>query len=139
MTAERLGVDREGASLRSANQQQEPLLKGESPMSTRPIKWLRSKQIVPQAGINPDVMESPAVPCVGGPCDGQQMRCPEGRILIVTNAVDGLRAVSLPAVVAGGNMVGLARKLSVPGGIGHVGHYERRDDVLHWMGDADAV
>lgn len=95
-------------------------------------------QTVPQTGINPDVLESSPVLCIGGPCDGQEMRCPEGRILIVTNAVDGLRAVSLPATVAGHNMIGLARKMGTPDGLGHVGHYERRDGALHWMGDADA-
>jgi hypothetical protein len=100
----------------------------------RPIDAVRSFQTVPQTGINPDVLESPAVKCIGGPCDGQDMRCPEGRILIVTKAIDGLRAVSLPAVVAGGNMVELGRKLG-----GHVGHYERRDDALHWVGDENAV
>jgi hypothetical protein len=104
----------------------------------KPIDVLRSNQIVPQFGINPDVLASEPVRCIGGPCDGQLMRNPEGRILIVTNAVDGMRAASLPAVVAGHNMVALGRKMSTPDGLGHVGHYERRGAALHWMGDADA-
>jgi hypothetical protein len=78
---------------------------------------------VPQFGIHPDVVEAGALPCRGGPCDGQEMRCPTGRVLIIVNAVDGMRAVSLPP-----EMVAVSKGLG-----GYVGHYEPAPDRLAWV------
>lgn len=86
-------------------------------------------QVVPQVGINPDVLASDPVQCVGGPCDGQMMRCPDGRVLILTNAVDGLRACSLPE-----SHIALAKKVG-----GYDGHYDRRGDELLWHENSELV
>lgn len=82
---------------------------------------------IPQVGIDPAVLASPTIPCEGGPCDGQMMRCPEDYVLIVTSAVDGLRATALPHHAKGTDMIALARALG-----GYAGHYERTAGVLRW-------
>jgi hypothetical protein len=91
-------------------------------MSDTPIGWLRSSQTVPQFGTNPEVLESAPVACVGGPCDGQAMRCPAGYVLVITDAVDGLRATAVtPQRIELGKSLG-----------GYAGHYERAGDTLTW-------
>jgi hypothetical protein len=87
-------------------------------------------QPVPQVGIDPAVIRSPLLDCEGGPCDGQEMRCPAGYVLILTAAVDGLRATALPIrhEPSGTEMVALSRKVG-----GYAGHYERfKSGVLVW-------
>lgn len=85
---------------------------------------------VPQVSTDPVVLESEQITCEGGPCDGQQMRCPDGYILIITSAVDGLRATALPRTANNGtDMIGLARAVG-----GYSGHYERGDvGILNWF------
>jgi hypothetical protein len=84
-------------------------------------------QPIPQVGIDPAVLASPLIGCTGGPCDGQEMRCPDGYILIITSAVDGLRATALPRTAGGVDMIALGKKVG-----GYDGHYEKRDGTLVW-------
>lgn len=83
---------------------------------------------VPQVSTDPVVLESEPLPCQAGPCDGQRMRCPDGYVLIVTPAIDGLRATALPARWHGHDVVELARRFG-----GYIGHYARGEvGTLAW-------
>lgn len=52
--------------------------------------------MIEQFATNPLVLEAPERPCVGGPCDGQTMRAPDGHCVVISGRVDrSPRAVSL--------------------------------------------
>jgi hypothetical protein len=84
--------------------------------------------MIPQIGNHPDVVAAPVILCIGGPCNGQTMQNPEGRVLIVFNTMNGPSAMSLPH-----GQIHIA-KLFASASYGYIGHYERHGEVLQWVG-----